>query len=181
MVYSTIKELGWRSLLKPATSSSQCLKFLHSKEFACNAGDLGWEDPLEKENGNPLQYSCLDNSTDRGAWWATVHGVTKSWTWLGGLTFAFFFFAKQIRKVHQCGVGKSIWKMPTMRWWWCFDGYWSLFSKLWAMNIWWSFKERSSPSAPLTSLWTQKHKTEIMRSRIPLNTVNLSFTLAWAN
>ena len=30
-------------------------------------------------NGNPLQYSCLENSMDRGAWWATVHGVTKSW------------------------------------------------------------------------------------------------------
>ena len=32
-------------------------------------------------NGNLLQYSCLGNSMDRGAWWATVHGVTKSWTW----------------------------------------------------------------------------------------------------
>ena len=31
-------------------------------------------------NGNPLQYSCLENSMDRGAWWATVHGVTKSRT-----------------------------------------------------------------------------------------------------
>ena len=33
-------------------------------------------------NGNPLQYSCLENSTDRGTWWATVHGVTKSQPWL---------------------------------------------------------------------------------------------------
>ena len=33
-------------------------------------------------NGNPLQYSCLENPMDRGAWWATVHGVTKSWTGL---------------------------------------------------------------------------------------------------
>ena len=31
-------------------------------------------------NGNPLQYSCLENSMDRGAWWAIVHGVAKSWT-----------------------------------------------------------------------------------------------------
>ena len=31
-------------------------------------------------NGNPLQYSCLENSMDRGAWWAVVHGITKSWT-----------------------------------------------------------------------------------------------------
>ena len=33
-------------------------------------------------NGNPLQYSCLENLMDRGAWQATVHGVAKSWTWL---------------------------------------------------------------------------------------------------
>ena len=33
-------------------------------------------------NGNPLQHSCLENSMDRGTWWATVHGVSKSWTWL---------------------------------------------------------------------------------------------------
>ena len=31
-------------------------------------------------HGNPLQYSCLENPMDRGAWWATVHGVSKSWT-----------------------------------------------------------------------------------------------------
>ena len=43
---------------------------------------LGWEDFPGEEHGNPLQYSCLDNSMDRGAWQATVHGVVKSWTWL---------------------------------------------------------------------------------------------------
>ena len=37
-------------------------------------------------NGNPLQYSCLENPTDRGDWWATVHGVTKSWTRLKQLS-----------------------------------------------------------------------------------------------
>ena len=57
------------------------------KEFVYNAGDmeipaqfLGWKDPLEEENGNPLQYSCLKNPVDRGAWQATVCGVTKSQT-----------------------------------------------------------------------------------------------------
>ena len=39
---------------------------------------LGWEDPLEKGMA-PLQYSCLKNSMDRGAWHATVHGVAMSW------------------------------------------------------------------------------------------------------
>ena len=38
---------------------------------------LGWEDPLEKETGDPLQYSRLGNPMDRGAWQATVHGVPK--------------------------------------------------------------------------------------------------------
>ena len=39
----------------------------------------GQEDSPGGENGNPIQYSCLENSMDRGAWWATVHGVAKSW------------------------------------------------------------------------------------------------------
>ena len=38
---------------------------------------LGWEDPLEKENSNPLQYSSLENPMDRGAWQATVHEVER--------------------------------------------------------------------------------------------------------
>ena len=38
---------------------------------------LGQEDPLDLEMASPLQYSCLENLMDRGAWWATVHGVTK--------------------------------------------------------------------------------------------------------
>ena len=39
-----------------------------------------------KHNGNPLQYSCLENPMDRGAWWATVHGVAKSRTRLSDFT-----------------------------------------------------------------------------------------------
>ena len=51
------------------------------KASACNVGDLGsipgsGRSPGE-ENGNPLQYSCLENPMDGGAWWATVHGVTE--------------------------------------------------------------------------------------------------------
>ena len=42
-------------------------------------------------NGTPLQYSCLENPRDGGAWWAAVHGVTKSWTRLSDFTFAFTF------------------------------------------------------------------------------------------
>ena len=54
------------------------------KESVCSAGDLGsipgLGRSLEEGNGYPLQYSCLDNPMDRGAWWATVHGVARSWT-----------------------------------------------------------------------------------------------------
>ena len=41
---------------------------------------LGWEDSPGEGNGNPLQYSCLESPLDRGAWWATVYGVSKSRT-----------------------------------------------------------------------------------------------------
>ena len=54
------------------------------KESACNAGDLGSIPGSgispEEGNGYPLQYSCLENSMDRGVLWATVYGGTKSWT-----------------------------------------------------------------------------------------------------
>ena len=43
---------------------------------------LDWEDPPGGGHGNPLQYSCLENPKDRGAWWAIVLGVTKSRTQL---------------------------------------------------------------------------------------------------
>ena len=46
-------------------------------------------------NGNPLQYSCLENLTDRGAWEAAVHGVTKSGTRLSDFTFTFHFHPQQ--------------------------------------------------------------------------------------
>ena len=55
---------------------------LSGKDSACNAGDqgliLGSGRFPGEGNGNPLQYSCLENLMDRGAWWVAVHGVTKS-------------------------------------------------------------------------------------------------------
>ena len=54
------------------------------KESACNAEDAGSIPgsgrPPGGGHGNPLQYSCLENTMDRGAWWATVHGVAESHT-----------------------------------------------------------------------------------------------------
>ena len=69
--------LTWRS-----SSSTN----LDGKEPACNAGDLGLIPgsgrSLREGNGCSLQYSCLENPMDRGAWWATVHRVAKSQTGL---------------------------------------------------------------------------------------------------
>ena len=79
--------------------------WLEVKLSTCNAGDLGLipgsgRSPGEG-NGNPLQYSCLENSTDRGTWWATVHGFLKSWTWLSDFTFTSVF--NPIMKVPPSG------------------------------------------------------------------------------
>ena len=56
------------------------------KKSVCSARDLGWIPGLGRfpgeGDGYPLQYSCLQNSMDKGDWWAIVHGVTKSWTQL---------------------------------------------------------------------------------------------------
>ena len=64
----------------------------NSKESTCNAGDLGSIPGLGRSpgegNGNSLQYSCLENSIDREAWWATVHGVAKSRSQLSDYPFS---------------------------------------------------------------------------------------------
>ena len=64
------------------------------KASAHNAGNLGSIPGLGRSpgegNGNPLQYSCLENSMDGGAWWATVHAVTKNWTRLSDLIMNVF-------------------------------------------------------------------------------------------
>ena len=68
------------------------------KASVYNAGDLGsipesGRSPGEG-NGNPLQFSCLENPMDGGGWWATVHGVAKSQTRLSDFTFTFHVYVK---------------------------------------------------------------------------------------
>ena len=68
------------------------------KASACNVGDLGSIPGLGRSpgegQGNPLQYACLENPMDGGAWWATVHGVAKSQTQLSDLTYLIFFWGE---------------------------------------------------------------------------------------
>ena len=79
-------------------------------------------------NGNPLEYSCLENPKDRGTWWATVHGVTKSWTQLSNFHFHLKILAhwgfsdSSAGKESTCQCGRSgfspwIRKIPWRRAW----------------------------------------------------------------
>ena len=61
-------------------------------------------------NGALLQYSCLENPMDEGAWWAAVHGVTKSQTRLSDFTFAFHFHALEKEMATHSSV--LAWKIP---------------------------------------------------------------------
>ena len=63
-------------------------------------------------NGNPLQYSCLENPMDGGAWWAAVHGVAKSRTRLGDFTFPFHFHALEKEMATHSNV--LAWRIPGM-------------------------------------------------------------------
>ena len=61
-------------------------------------------------NGTPLQYSCLEDSMDEGAWWAAVHGVAKSWTRLSDFTFTFHFHAMEKEMATHSSV--LAWRIP---------------------------------------------------------------------
>ena len=61
-------------------------------------------------NGNPLQYSCLENPMNEGAWWTAVHGVAKGRTWLSNFTFTFHFNALEKEMAAHSSV--LAWRIP---------------------------------------------------------------------
>ena len=67
---------------------------------------------LGEGNGTPLQYSCLENPMDGGAWWAAVHGVAKSWTRLSDFTLTFHFPALEKEMATHSSV--LAWRIPGM-------------------------------------------------------------------
>ena len=69
-------------------------------------------DHIGEGNGNPLQYSCLENPMDRGVWWAVVHGVATSRTWLRDLTFTFHFHSLEKEVATHSSV--LAWRIPGM-------------------------------------------------------------------
>ena len=66
--------------------------------------------PFGEGDGTPLQYSCLKNPMDRGAWWASVHGVAKSQTQLSDFTFTFHFQALEKEMATHSSV--LAWRIP---------------------------------------------------------------------
>ena len=72
-------------------------------------------------NGTPLQYSCLENPMDGGAWWAAVHGVTESRTWLSDFTFTFMHWRRkwQPTPVFLPGESQGQWILVRCRLWGC--------------------------------------------------------------
>ena len=63
-----------------------------------------------KSNGTPLQYSCLESPMDGGAWWAAIHGVAKSQTWLSDFTFTFHFHELEMEMATHSTV--LAWRIP---------------------------------------------------------------------
>ena len=98
LVYVITKSRTWFSnfhMISDVEHVSMCVLSCGSddEESVCNAlglgSILGSGRDLGKENGNLIQYSCLENSLDRGAWWATLYGISKSQTWLSNGYFHF--------------------------------------------------------------------------------------------
>ena len=67
---------------------------------------------IREGNGTPLQYSCLENPMDAGAWYAAVHGVSKSWTRLSDFTFTLHFHALEKEMATHSSV--LAWRIPGM-------------------------------------------------------------------
>ena len=71
-----------------------------------------WWVGIQTKEGTPLQYSCLENPTDGGAWWVAVDGVAKSWTRLSNFTFTFHFHALEKEMATHSSV--LAWRIPGM-------------------------------------------------------------------
>ena len=91
-----------KSSILPFLSSWVCLLYL----WLFNVYEL----VFREGNGTPLQYSCLENPMDSGAWWAAVHGVAKSQMRLSDFTFTFHFHAMEKEMAtHSIGLA---WRLP---------------------------------------------------------------------
>ena len=94
--------ITWKFLKMPMHDS-------HCQSFWCSF----WNGLQPGEgNGTPLQYSCLENPMDGGAWWAAVHGVAEGWIRLSDFTFTFHFHALEKEMATHSSV--LAWRIPGM-------------------------------------------------------------------
>jgi len=100
-----VRRPAWKEKKSPLGSEMEFPGGSDGKDSACNAGDPSLIPGLGRfpgeGNGNPLQYSCLENPMDRGTWWATVHGVAKSQTGLSDFTLG----TRSLRVERDTGAG----------------------------------------------------------------------------
>ena len=94
----------FQDINKKMSSVSACHPALHYPKKSNGSVRVG------EGNGTPLQYSCLENPMDGGAWWAAVHGVAKSLTRLSDFTFSFHFHT--LKKEMATHSSVLVWKIP---------------------------------------------------------------------
>ena len=101
----------WRNKMKFCKKRIMAvvLQYKYMK-YVCNSIFLPLVTIAGEGNGNPLQYSCLENPVDRGAWQAAVHGVTRSQTRLSNFTFTFHFHALEKEMATHSSV--LAWRIP---------------------------------------------------------------------
>ena len=98
------KSHGWRSLENCSPWGRWGLDTTEQLHFHFSLSCIG------EGNGNPLQYSCLENPRDGASWWAAVYGVVQSWTWLRDFPFTFHFHALEKEMATHSSV--LAWRIP---------------------------------------------------------------------
>ena len=99
--------LAWRIPMDKEPGELQSMGSQKSQTWLSN-----YPTTTREGDGTPLQYSCLENPMDGGAWWATVHGVAKSWTRLSDFTFTFHFHALEKEMATHSSI--IAWRIPGM-------------------------------------------------------------------
>ena len=100
---------AWRI---PGTGEPGGLQSMRSRRVGHDRSDLAAAAAycIREGNGTPLQYSCLENPMDGGAWWAAVHGIARSQTGLSDFTFTFHFHALEEEMATHSSV--LAWRIP---------------------------------------------------------------------
>ena len=112
-----LSDTSWKEMAIHSSTLAWKIPWLEEPGWLQSMGSLrighDWATSLSctgEGNGNPLQYSCLENPMQEGAWLATVHGVMKSWTQLSNFTFNFYVHALEKEMATHSSV--LAWRIP---------------------------------------------------------------------